>query len=181
MFLFYLKFVMKTFIYRLIYNIYGDIMVNRRYCIKGLDWHKGEVETIDEYGRSKFRTVRDNEFSYRDGPVHYCFTEKEDSLNNNKEPCFDEGRMWCVPNDCSVFECNRLWWSKRKKRIIKDLNRYLRNKDEILKICFEMTYIKSDEDFVANLWRLSQLHELLPCGRVCRDYEYEKIKEEEEI
>ena len=87
-------------------------MVNRKYCVRGYSYKKGQVQTVDEYGRSSYRSVRDKDIAYRDGPISHCFIEKKCDIDLNEYPCFDEGRMWCRPNDCSVFECNRLWWSK---------------------------------------------------------------------
>lgn len=156
-------------------------MVNRKYCVRGSEWRKGEVQMVDDYGRSTFRKIQDKDFSYRDGPVHFCFAKKEEDIEEGIEPCFDEGRMWCMANNCSVFECNRVWWKKRKKRVLNDFNRYLKNKDEILKICFEMTYIESDKEFLFSLLKLAMLKNLLPWGKVFEKYEYEQLLEEGDI
>lgn len=89
--------------------------LRRKYCLRGnAYWHAGEIET-NVGDKSSYRKVKDldPEIAYYDGPLH-CFREEN-------QDCFDEDNMWCKLNDCSVFECNRVYWKHRRERVAQNL------------------------------------------------------------
>lgn len=136
--------------------------LKRPYCVRG--YKKGCIVT-NTNGHTRTRKLNSPEHqdcAYTDRSINLCFSQKQRDINDGKTPCFDEGNMWCIPNDCSVFEANQEWWMSRHMGFDRQVRFFERDKEKILDLIKEISEYEDPDDLFSIIDKLHKLKRMIP-------------------
>lgn len=158
--------------------------LRRPYCLRG--YRKGYIYCLGVHsGEDSYRKINDPKYKdlgLYDGTINHCFIKKNDDIKEGREPCFDEGRMWCIPNNCSVFDAKQLYWKKKKESYKRDIDILRESSSKIIKIIDKISNeCNSFDDLLSHVDDLVNLEEILSVSTSIRQYHVDRLFEEGEL
>jgi len=95
----------------------------RKYCIHGYEKDAIVYTTAGNHTRTRPRKG----MKHRDGHVGFCrhyAPESDAVISGRHNVCFDPENLWCIPNNCKIYESNLAWWNEYKPQLIRFLDRF---------------------------------------------------------